>query len=475
MKASAVQIFTWPVFFQRYREGTKVMAAKNMKINALIQNIILGTITGLIVGYNLRLYFSRVGGAERAWLAFILIGPLFGFLSGIERSRYEKLRREKRDLETDMEKIQNRLKKVAGRYRLLIENATDAIFLTTVDGRFILFNEATCLLSGYKAAELKKMKISDLTMNFESGGGQQQAYLDNSIYRYEEKWKSRSGKILFMDVNTKWILLGDTRFILHIARDVAHSREADREEKSRQLQVFHESKTLEVAAAQIAVLKWMLHSARRLEAVANALPEGAEGLDEATDAWKQAKGLLQLMIQKFQRDMDSNLKQYNINDIITQELHYLDMIKDTQGLIKHMSLAPDLPNISVPGRDISIVVSLLFKAFLESVAGLRKKELYVNTKYMDKEIVVEMMAPQGRAFRDSLCSVMDPGYLPGDGEDHDRMNQTLAVFHLIVQAFRGKIDLGQNEKDGVLIRMKVPASAGQPVRNEGKETPSVLL
>lgn len=451
------------------------MAARNIKINALIQNIILGTITGMIVGYNLRLYFTRVGGAERAWLAFILIGPLFGFLSGIERNRYERLRREKRDLESDMEKIQSRLKKVAGRYRLLIENATDAIFLTTVDGRFILFNEATCLLSGYKSAELKRMKISNLAVNLDSGGGQHQAYLDNGIYRYEEKWKSRSGKMLHMDVNTKWILLGDTRFILHIARDVAHSREADREVKTRQLQAFLEARTLEVAEAQTAVLKWMMHAARRLEEAANSLPDGAEGINEATASWKQAKKMLQLMIQKFQRDMECNPKQYNINDIITQELHYLDTVRDTRGLIKHISLAPDLPHISVPGRDISIVLSLLFKAFMESVAGLQKKELYVNTKYMDKDIIVEMMAPQGRAFKDSLCNVMDPSYLPGDGEENDRMNQSLSVFHQIVQSFRGKVDLGQNEKNGVLIRMKVPASGEKTAHREEKETSSVLL
>jgi len=61
----------------------------------IFQNLILGTVTGLMVGINLRAIILSGGEATWAWVTFFLIGPFFGFFSGLERARAEKKRQER--------------------------------------------------------------------------------------------------------------------------------------------------------------------------------------------------------------------------------------------------------------------------------------------------------------------------------------------------------------------------------------------
>ena len=71
------------------------MKKKNSKLGAVTQNVILGSITGIMVGYNLRMIFSRIGTTDLIWIMFFLMGPVLGYLSGKERQRLEKLKNEK--------------------------------------------------------------------------------------------------------------------------------------------------------------------------------------------------------------------------------------------------------------------------------------------------------------------------------------------------------------------------------------------
>ena len=171
--------------------GISVMKKKSLRMSAVAQNIILGSVTGIIVAFNLRLYFMRVGGTDLVWMLFFLLGPAIGYLSGIERQRNRVLRKEKTKLEDNISKINLALKQSKKKYELLVEYANDAIFLTTEEGRFLIFNEATSLLSGYRRSQLKNMKLSQLLDTDDRENHNSKAWLDNGICRYEEKWRTK--------------------------------------------------------------------------------------------------------------------------------------------------------------------------------------------------------------------------------------------------------------------------------------------
>lgn len=57
--------------------------------NPVLQNTILGTILGIIIAIDLRTIVLSSGEATWAWVTLILVGPIIGLLSGLERKRLE--------------------------------------------------------------------------------------------------------------------------------------------------------------------------------------------------------------------------------------------------------------------------------------------------------------------------------------------------------------------------------------------------
>lgn len=58
--------------------------------------------------------------------------------------------------------IETALYKSEEKYRLLLDQLADAIYLSTVDGRFIEFNKATCSLLAYTDEELRKLQVEEI-------------------------------------------------------------------------------------------------------------------------------------------------------------------------------------------------------------------------------------------------------------------------------------------------------------------------
>ena len=129
-----------------HSEGDASMSEQNdsprMKVNPVLQNLVVGSLFGVVIAIGLRYLYTRASVPDWAWILFFIIGPVIGYLSGIERKRYERLRMEKIQLSSNLGKFQEMLKKSSNKYNLIMENLSDAIYLTTEDGRFLLYNQA---------------------------------------------------------------------------------------------------------------------------------------------------------------------------------------------------------------------------------------------------------------------------------------------------------------------------------------------
>ncbi len=118
-------------------------------------------------------------------------------------------------------------------YRALFENAGDAIFLTSVDGKILHVNSKACELLGYSQAELESKSIFDVILpeelahvreNIEllSKGGRLRPYI-----RYYLK---KSGEVLPAENNTVMVRDADgkPKFMQNIARDISERIKAER-------------------------------------------------------------------------------------------------------------------------------------------------------------------------------------------------------------------------------------------------------
>jgi len=430
------------------------------KLSPVHQNFILGTVGSVIFGYTLRAIFQFQGVSDIYWVIFIALGPILGYFSGRERARMERLKREKAELELNIGEIKRSLALSTKKYRLLVENANDAIFLTTLNGKFLLFNEATCLLSGYSKSELKNMTLNQLQVSESDDVQKRKAWLDNGVYRYEEDWKTKSGNIISLSINSRWIQMNENRLVLHIARDVVKQKEVSREDEAAKIKKLHEHQLIESATMQRTIFSLMTEpltsTLKTINYLSKQYTDEEEKLSALVKEWNNIRAMLKVLPSKNARDLTSSPTKWNFNDIVNQEIQYLKATTGSNLSFLQTTFAPDLPMVYGMGREFSVGVGFLLRAMIKALEIADRKELSVSTHSMDEHVMLEIWAPIKQSISFELCKLIDPFYDKEKKFTKEDEKQGLAVYDALFSSFSAKMDIGQEDGKGTIIRVRVP-------------------
>ncbi len=433
------------------------MKLKTEKLNAVTQNVILGSITGIIVAFNLRLIFLRIGGVELVWILFCILGPIIGFLSGKERMRLEKLKTEKLHLEKNLGKIQDALNASTKKYRLLVERANDAIFLTSEEGKFLLFNQATCLLSGYDKEELKNMSLSQLANEKDGENKLHKAWLDNGVCRYEESWKNKNGSHTFVDISAKWIQFSNYRLILHIARDIQKKRESDIKNMAKHIQYYQKNKLMEITQVHHSynrqVLDLLSNTIHKIHTLKKSHPEFFIHFSPLLNKWEQTQKSLEMIALKNARDLSNSPAQWNLNDTIMQELHCLEFLTDSDQFIAKTTLDPKIPMILGQGKDLSLIFEVVFQSILNALNGSAQKEMHILTRQLDNDIAVDIRTNRSIPFEEHLIKVINPTIQSNDHITPEQFEEEFSYCQKFVESLGITMNISHQEKDKSIIRI----------------------
>jgi len=429
------------------------------RIKPVVQNVILGSVTGVMVGINLRTLFLRVGGTDIVWPLFFILGPAIGYFSGKERERFEKLKKEKQNLEENLNKIHTDLKSSKQKYRLLVENAGDAIYLTTVRGKFLLFNEATCLLSGYRKHELKTMSMSDLKVN-KKGDIDDKSWLDNSFCRYEEKWRNRNGDVITLEVNSKLINFGKHKLLLHVGRDVVSRKELNKEATVLEIRRLQENRLIEMATVHRVISNEVLNpvsdAIKMLHRLLKDYPEEVQKLTDILSGWGRAKRVIKGLSDKISRDLTKAPAHWKINEVIQQEIDYFNHTTNSKDFTLKTSFSSESATVFGFGRDYSLAFGSVIKAAVGSWSLTEKHEIDVVTRKMNDNVFVEFPVKSEGALKSELCRVFDPFFKDEHLEDMEKLEVGFWVCQGIFESFDAEIDVGKPEKKKTLVRIRVP-------------------
>ncbi|MCF8217986.1 MAG: PAS domain S-box protein [Bacteroidales bacterium] len=127
-------------------------------------------------------------------------------------------------------KRQEALKASEAKFRSIIDNAPDGIFISDENGKYLEINQAACDITGYSQEELLKMSIPDLLQKTEVEKGLEhfKEVMDTGSSRGEVGFLTKTGENRFCQVAA--VKLTKNR-ILGFVKDVTERREA--EEKLR--------------------------------------------------------------------------------------------------------------------------------------------------------------------------------------------------------------------------------------------------
>ena len=127
---------------------------------------------------------------------------------------------------TESKKAEEAIRLSEEKYRTLVEQASDAIFIADSEGRFITVNTSACRLSQYSETELLNMSIYDFVISedLQKNPFQFDMLKQNKTVIAERIMKRQDGSTLLIEVNAK--LLTDGR-LLAFVRDISDRKKAE--------------------------------------------------------------------------------------------------------------------------------------------------------------------------------------------------------------------------------------------------------
>lgn len=117
------------------------------------------------------------------------------------------------------------------RFRTIIEQATDAMFLTDLEGNICDTNQQACKSLGYTRDELLKLSITDLDINFYDMEKVKMS-IDhmkfNGKHTIESVHRHKNGKTFPVEINTSLIEMNGKELVLGFVRDISERKETEK-------------------------------------------------------------------------------------------------------------------------------------------------------------------------------------------------------------------------------------------------------
>lgn len=135
-------------------------------------------------------------------------------------------------------KIEEALKKSEEKYHTLFEQSRDAIYITSRDGSFMDFNDATTDLFGYTAEEMESLNVKDLYLNpFERVKFRKEIEDHGFVRDFELKLRRKDGGKIDCVITSNLWRSNDGKKLGYqgIIRDITEKRQAEELKKEKEI------------------------------------------------------------------------------------------------------------------------------------------------------------------------------------------------------------------------------------------------
>ena len=195
-------------------------------------------------------------------------------------------------LKTLEDKVTERTKELSAsenRFRTIIEQSTDAMFLSDLDGNIVDANQQACKSLGYSREELYKLNIADVDETFSDIKKVKELFAQitsNKIFRFEAIHRSKDGNTFPVELSSSIIELNGRNHIIGFAREIS-----DRKLVQAEIQKLNAELESEVAQRTFELHKRTIELTKNEGALLNLV----EDLNEKTDELSRKSDQLQLV------------------------------------------------------------------------------------------------------------------------------------------------------------------------------------
>lgn len=212
-------------------------------IAALVGGLRPGLLATLLVGASVAHWILPLNAASdasvRDWVGLVLfsaMGTFIAVVAELYRRSNAKVSAVERDLAVSKlrEAADNALRASETRYRLLVEQAVDGIFVSDAEGRYRDVNSAGERMLGYSRAEILTMNIRDVILPEDAGRlpGEIARFADGAVATSEWHFRRKDGSIFLGEVRGRQLPNGQLQAMLRDISDRRRMEEALRRERA---------------------------------------------------------------------------------------------------------------------------------------------------------------------------------------------------------------------------------------------------
>ena len=134
---------------------------------------------------------------------------------------------------SNRKRVEELLKTSEARFRSLVEQAAEAMFVHDFDGRFVEVNQQACRSLGYTREELLRMNVTDLEQDFDLSAAQAawSKIEKDQPFTLLGHQRRKDGTVFPVEVRFGRFDAGVERFFLGLVRDISERKEAELKQK----------------------------------------------------------------------------------------------------------------------------------------------------------------------------------------------------------------------------------------------------
>ena len=248
-------------------------------------------------------------------------------------------------------------------HRSLFENATDGIIVLDDHGIIVNVNDKTCEMHGFTRDALVGAHIKLLEIREDRGkmAERMRMILNGESIVYEAKHHKKDGSLMYLEVSSKAITIGDKLFIQSFYRDIT-------EKKKFQEHLLQSQKmeSIGVLAGGIAhdfnnILTAILGHTEIVRRNTSLEERALRSLNVIEDASRRAGRMISKLLG-FARKTEYELISLNLNDVVYDTVKLLERVIDSK-ISLNLELANQIPLIQGDINQIEqIVMNLIVNA-----------------------------------------------------------------------------------------------------------------
>ncbi|MBI4595886.1 MAG: response regulator [Candidatus Tectomicrobia bacterium] len=373
---------------------------------------------------------------------------------------------EKHQLKLDKIKLEHEIKRSEEKYRKIIENANDIIFITDFEGNILDINRKGEFLLGYDREQFLQMNIS-------------QFYPSDQNETYSEYIKGvkegipanfslnlipSSGENLIIDLNVTTIELAGRTLVLGIGRDI--TERAKMEEKIR---LMDKLASLGEMSAGIA------HEIRNpLSSIITAVDLLSPNQDSISSqerealldvVKKESKRLNTILTDflQFAKPRKPVLTMENINEILCETF---DMVRLDKKLTERITIKKILdPNMVRIPLDRDQIKQVFLNVYLNAFQAMpRSGQLLVTSKLQREKVIVNICDNGVGIPKEDLQWIFEPFHT----RKKDGTGLGLPVASRIIEAHQGTLEVESRTGEGTCFIISLPTDNPGFNRDKGR-------